>query len=115
MATIMQEKLAENIVKNAKARKPKNKKELLVSAGYSEITAQANPGFILEQKGVKEALEQLGFHSDNAKRVVAEILNKKKAQDKDRLKAADMIFDVHGDKAPEKHIVVTRKIISIDE
>lgn len=62
-----------------------------------------------------EALKELGFDSNNAKLVVAEILNNTEAQHKDRLKAADMIFDVNGDKAPEKHLIVTKKIIAIDE
>jgi Holliday junction resolvasome RuvABC DNA-binding subunit len=115
MATIKQRKLAENIVENAKRTKPLNKKELVVSSGYGEISAKSSAHIIIDQKGVKDSLQEMGFDSENAKRVVAEILNKPDAQDKDRLKAADMIFDVHGDKAPEKHLVVTRKIISVDE
>ena len=111
----MQKNLAENIIKNAKAKKQKNKKELVISSGYAIKTAEGHAPDIIEQKGVKEALEEMGFHSDNAKRVVAEILNKKSAQDKDRLKAADMVFDVHGDKAPEKHLVITKKLVSVDE
>lgn len=69
----------------------------------------------LRKPKIIEELTKLGFDSNNAKQVVAEILNKPTAQDKDRLKAADMIFDVHGDKAPEKHLVVTQKLIQVDE
>lgn len=117
MSTPRQRILAENIVKNAKRKKPLNKKELLVSSGYSEISAVASPGFIINQKGVQEELENLGFNADSAKRVVAEILGKRYAEDKDRLKAAEIIFKVTGDFAPEKHINlnVEQRIISIDE
>lgn len=53
-----------------------------------------------------EALKELGFDSSNAKRVVGEILDSGGAQDKDRLKAAEMVFKVNGDMAPDKHINV---------
>lgn len=115
MSTLLQKKLAENIVENATRDEPLNKKELVVSSGYSEISAESSAHLIIEQKGVQEELNNLGFSSEGAKKVVAEILYNSKARDNDRLKAADMVFDVHGDKAPEKHIIVTKKLIQVDE
>ncbi len=115
MATLRQRKLAENIVLNAQTGNKRNKKDLLVSSGYSEISAESSAKDIIEQKGVQEELKNLGFTADNAKRVVGEILDKEYAEDKDRLKAAEIIFKVTGDFAPEKHLVVTKKIISADE
>lgn len=104
MSTIKQKKLARAIIDNATKDKPLNKKELVVSVGYSPVTADVKAGEIMEQKGVREALNDYGFNEDNAKQVVAEILLKKDAQDKDRLKAADMVFEVQGSKAPQRHI-----------
>lgn len=104
MPTILQEKLADEIVKNVKLKKPKNKKELLVSVGYAELTATQNASAVLEQKGVQEALEERGFTEDNAKRVVEKILNSDKTEPNARLKAADMVFKVHGSYAPDKHL-----------
>ena len=62
----------------------------------------AGTAFFLLQKektknlSLQEELDSLGFSSEGAKEVVAEILYKKTAKDNDRLKAADMVFDVHG-------------------
>lgn len=58
----------------------------------------------LDKPKIIEALKELGFDSDNAKTVVAEILSDESNEPKDRLKAAEMIFKVHGDFAPEKSI-----------
>ncbi len=106
MATDLQRDLAEAIVLNV--RKPrkarKNKTELLESIGYSKKTASHEQRIIIEGKGVQEELKKLGFDSDNAKRVVGEILNRDKAKDSDRLKAAEQVFKVNSDYAPEKSI-----------
>ena len=115
MSTNLQQDLAQEIVKNAKRKEKKNKQELVASVGYKEITADKHATRTIEQKGVQKELNNLGFSSEGAKKVVAQILYKETARDNDRLKAADMVFDVHGDKAPEKHLVITTKIISIDE
>ncbi len=115
MSTIRQKKLAEAVVNNFMAEQPLNKQELVASVGYSTLSADRKATEILESKGTQEELALLGFDSINAKRVVAEALNDPKAQWKDRLKAADMVFDVNGDKAPEKHIVVTKKLIQLDD
>lgn len=104
MATELQKRLARNIIENARAKRPKNKKELLVNTGYSEVTATAYPGVIIAQAGVQEYLKELGFHSDNAKRVVTQILHKEDAKDEVKLKAADMIFQVEGTYAPDKSV-----------
>ena len=106
MATTLQKRLAQNIVKNAKRKKPLNKKELLVAAGYDEVTAAATPGRTIEQPGVQEELKRLGFHEDNAKLVVSKILNDESIDPNPRLKAAEMIFKVQGSFAPEKHVNV---------
>lgn len=104
MATLKQKKLARNIVENAKRDKPLNKQELVASVGYSIPSAEHKATEILESKGVKEELEELGFNEGNAKRVVGKILDSDSEESKDRLKAAEMIFKVHGSFAPEKSI-----------
>lgn len=73
-----------------------NKKELLVSSGYSEITAAASSKDILEQKGVQEELAVLGFDVVTAKEVTSGIMTDETNEPKDRLKAAEMVFKVHG-------------------
>lgn len=109
MATIRQKKLAKAIVENLENPEPKTKGELLESVGYSPDTAKAKPGEIIEQKGVQEELIRLGFTEDNAKSVVAEILNNPSVDPNSRLKAADMTFKVHGSYAPEKSVQVQVK------
>ncbi len=115
MPTIRQQKLAEKVIQNITLDEPLNKGELLESVGYSHKVATHKPGEILDQKGVKEALFAMGFDSNNARRVVGEILNDETNEPRDRLKAANLVFDVNGDMAPEKHLIVTKKIISVDE
>lgn len=91
MATELQKKLAIEIINNAKSRKPKNKQEMLESVGYSKSVALAKPGEILEQKGVKEALEELGFTVEGADKVVANLLYKGKKEET-KLKAAQEVY-----------------------
>lgn len=105
-------KLGREVAKDLiEAKKPRNKKELMVAAGYSESTATASPHVIFKQEGtinaIEVALESQGFTEARAKQVVAEILDKKYAEDKDRLKAAELIFKVHGTFAAEKSINMT--------
>lgn len=104
MATVRQKKLARLIVENAIAKKPRNKKQLVVSSGYTEVQAKAKMHEITESKGVKEELALLGFTEDAAKKVVEEIMNDKDVDPSARLKATDQVFKIHGTYAPEKSI-----------
>lgn len=78
-------------------------------AGYA-VKDDKSAGVIawenLGKERIQEELKKLGFDSNNAKRVVGEILNKEDAEDRDRLKAAETVFKVTGDFAPEKHLNV---------
>lgn len=56
----------------------------------------------LQKPTIRKELDNAGFTSENAKKVVQEILNKEYAEDRDRLKAADLIFKVMGDFTSEK-------------
>lgn len=103
MATIRQRKLAKAIVENLSAEEPLNKQELVVSAGYSVKSATQASKQIMETEGVKQSLVSFGFNEDKAKEVVAEILVAGE-NDNVKLKAAEMIFKVHGSFAPEKNI-----------
>lgn len=96
MATVKQKRLAELIVRNAKSKNPLNKKQMLVSVGYKKSVAETKPNEIMEQAGVTDALDDLGFNLNNAKRVVAEILLKSDNDPGVRLKASDQVFKVHG-------------------
>lgn len=101
MATIRQKKLAKAIVENASRAKPLTKKELVVASGYSEISAESSAHILMELPGVKNELTALGFDVDTAKGVVGDILTDPEKMPKDRLKAADMVFKVHGAYVPE--------------
>lgn len=108
MATLLQKKLAQEIVKDVKRGKLRNKKELVVSSGYSEISAKSSAHLILESDGVKEELENLGFTVEGADGVVKEILYKGKREE-NRLKAAGMVYERLGanvDKGGNKTLIV---------
>ena len=107
MPTILQKKLAQEIVKNAKRKKPINKKELLVSVGYTPNTAEAKATEIIEQPGVKTELKNLGFSEEGAKDVVQEILYDKEEEGSTRLRAASEVFKVFGTYAAEKTFNLT--------
>lgn len=81
----------------------KTDKEIVRAAGYG-ISVEDSPDKVLETSGVKEALEELGFTSENAKKVVQKILNSEEAEHRDRLKAADMVFKVKGDYVADQNI-----------
>ena len=68
--------------------------------------AQAVGSENLSKPIIQEALKGLGFDSNNARRVVGELLDDVTVEAKDRLKAAEIIFKVGGDFAPEKHLNV---------
>lgn len=102
MATLKQKKLAENIVLNAVAEDPLNKQELVVSAGYSEVHAEANASTIIESVGVQEELANLGFTTEGAKAVVEQILYDRRVKPETRISAAREVFKVQGSYAAEK-------------
>lgn len=104
MSTLRQKKLAKALVENTQREEPLNKEQLVGSVGYSELSAEHKATEIIESKGVQEELKILGFDEDTAKRVVAEILDNPDLKPEPRLKAAEMVFKVHGTFAPDKHI-----------
>lgn len=69
-------------------------------------TAAAISSENLNKPNIQEELRKLGFDSNNAKRVISQILNDEMLEPKDRIKAAENVFKVHGDYAPEKQINV---------
>jgi hypothetical protein len=110
MATRLQKKLAKAIVEDVDSPRPKEKKELLVSVGYRESTAESNAKIILEAKGTKEELTNLGFSEEGAKQVVSEILYDKAVVASSRLMAADQVFKAHGTYAPTKNLSVNVEV-----
>lgn len=105
MATIRQKKLAKEIISGTAS----TAKEMLLNVGYEKNVAEHKAKEILEGEGVQNELISLGFHPDKAKEVVGEILIAGE-NDTVKLKAADMVFKVHGTYAAEKHIT-----LNIDE
>lgn len=78
-------------------------------------TAAVMGSELLSLPKIQKALHAMGFNAQNADRIVAEIMNDETNEPKDRLKAAELVYRKFGEFAPEKHLIVTRKIISIDE
>lgn len=101
MATRLQRRLAEEIVKDAKSKRPKTAGQLLENVGYSENLSK-QPGRVIDTPGVKEALSDLGFSLDAADKVVSNILHKGKEEN--QLKASDQIYKRLGGYQAEKHI-----------
>lgn len=110
MSTLRQERLAEAIIAESKKRKPKNKKDILVSSGYTESSAMSVPARIMSQKGVQDALRARGFTLDGAKQVVQSIMYSEKTAASDRLRATDQVFRVLGGYAPEKTETVQKSV-----
>ncbi len=79
--------------------------QIVIEAGYA-ATLKDSPKTLLNTRGVETALEDYGFNEHTAKKVVESILSNNESADKDRLKAADMVFKVHGTYAAEKTINV---------
>lgn len=113
MATIRQKRVAKLIIENTKLDIPKTGGEIVASSGYG-VSMKKNPQVIINSDGVREALEEQGFSEDNAKRVVKQILNSETAEPNARLKAADMVFKVHGSYAPDKNINVNVDTNTVD-
>lgn len=113
--TILQKNLAENIILNERIKRYKTLRELLMASGYSETSANTEPGKLIQNPGVQKALINLGFSEDSAKAVVGEILIN--GTEQNRLKAAEMVFKVHGTYAPEKHTFagILKEIIDSNE
>ena len=74
--------------------KPLNAGEMLEKVGYSKAISQT-PNRVIESEGVMEALNDYGFNPETAKQVVGEILIGGE-NDNVKLKAAEMVFKVHG-------------------
>lgn len=113
MATLKQRKVAEAVIENAASKETKTAGEILENAGYSEAIIK-NPQMVMRSKGVKEELYRLGFDEEAAKQVVGEILQFGD-EDKDRLKAAEIIFKVFGSFAPDKSINLNVEVEASEE
>lgn len=105
MATTKQKKLARALIDNVVADDPLNKQQLVESVGYSALTADRLATKVIGSRGVREELVLLGFNESTAKEVVAEILIGGE-NDTVKLKAAEIVFKVHGSFAPSKHLNV---------
>jgi Holliday junction resolvasome RuvABC DNA-binding subunit len=92
----------------------KSQGDIIIAAGYSPATKES-PKTLLNTNGVHTALNEMGFNENTAKKVVYSILTNEKAAHKDRLKASDMVFKVHGTYAAEKHVNVNVEIDSQNE
>lgn len=102
MGTLKQKRVARRLVKVFQNNENITAGKILADVGYS-AAIQGEPGRIINSPGVSEELTILGFSEQKAKEVVSEILGDTDIEPRDRLKAADLVFKVHGSFAPEKH------------
>lgn len=109
MATDLQEDLAEAIVKNKSLPKykRKNKQELLVSVGYSENTAKANPQKIIDQKGVQESLSKTGLTKELiTEALVFDIENKPKRRERELRLGAEILGILEDKRESKKTLII---------
>lgn len=96
------------MIENATLPKPAPVGEVLRSAGYAVKTSQGKPKQIVETEGVQQALAELGFTTENAKKAVGKILNDDlllTTKPEAVVSAAREVFKVNGDYAAEKHVI----------
>lgn len=103
MPNLRQRKAAKNFVEAIQSGEVITAGEILKRSDYAE-SVQKVPHAVFESEGFKEALEEIGFTEDNAKKVVAEIMLNENVNPSARLEAAKEVFKVHGTYAPEKHV-----------
>ena len=103
MSTILQKELANNIIENqARPQKERlNKKDLLVSTGYSKITAKATPSEIIDSKGVKDALKDAGLTEKLISEALVEDIKSKKKRGK-RIQELNLGAEILGMKQKQK-------------
>lgn len=112
--TIRQRRIAKAIVDNIASGKQTAKAELMRQSGYG-TGLQNQPKRVLESVGTIKALGELGFNPETAKKVVESIMLNEDSADKDRLKASDMVFKVHGTYAVEKHVNLNIDVATADD
>ncbi len=83
--------------------------------GYTEKSADKKATEIIGSKGVKEELKALGFDVETAQKVVGSILQDEKKAPKDRLRAADMVFKVHGKYVPDGSVTNNVMIVTDEQ
>ena len=90
MGTIRQKRVVAHILKNLTSTKPMTGGQIVQASGYGP-SMRLFPGRILESKGVKKELRELGFSVESADVVVWEMLHKARKEDV-RIKAAQEIY-----------------------
>ena len=112
MPTILQERLADEIVKNSKRKNPLPKSTLVRNSGYKESVVVTKSTELIESKGVKEIIrKKYNITEDKVNSRIGEILdvklNIKDVKPDHILRASDQGARILGMYAPEKHVVAT--------
>lgn len=85
------------MAENLAGERKETAQEMLENAGYGEGVAKT-PSRVIQSRGVQQELRKLGFDPEDAKTVVAEILNT--GTNREKITAAKEIFKVTGQYAP---------------
>ena len=99
--TIRQKRVARRIKEAVESDEKITVGEILRQEGYSENISR-QPSRVINSPGVQEELAAIGFTPENARVVVGQILLDSSNKPEPRLKAAEIIFKVHGSFAPER-------------
>lgn len=101
MATEKQKKVAKELAKNVKRKKPVSAGKMLENVGYSKHLVK-QPKRVIDSNGVKEELKVLGFTLEAADKVVKSIMDNEDLDPNPRLKASDQMYKRLGGYAPTK-------------
>ena len=111
--SLMQKKVALNLIDNSLKIKFRTTLDLLVDAGYTAKSAAANAKSIISSKGVIQALADMGFTESLAKATIANIMVN--GREENKLRASENILKVVGAYAPDKHINVNMSYAKLVE
>lgn len=106
--TLNQKKVAKLIVENLKNGKKISGKKILEEAGYGKGMGK-HAGQVINSKGVKEELKNLGFTVDNAKNVLGKLIDDPNTEANVKVNVAKEIFKVHGTYAAQKQEISVNK------
>lgn len=102
--TPRQRKVAKLVVDSALGKiNATSHKEIVAAAGYGK-GIQNTPLRVMNSDGVNEALNDLGFNEETAKKVIAKILNSDESKDENKIRAADLVFKVKGSYVADQNV-----------
>ena len=116
MPSQLQERLADNIVKNSLNKHPVSKRKLVMMSGYLQSNADGKATEIVASKGVKEVLKRkYDIDETQVRSRLGEILARplKVVETDHILRAVENTARILGMNAPDKHIVLSGDLTTL--